>query len=337
MHRLKSLILIMLVVIAGTGCQKEKILETEVEEVVYDKNKELPDMDIYHSSKKGIFCVIQYSDAVHRTLEPLVIPDKYFVNGSSYAGRRYHIKDRRYRIYEVDKYTLNIFDIHTLEKVKTLDMLALLSPYMEEWQIYGAGVSVGEHEGKYYLTKSMERKLTRQEIEADVRAEFKDIWIDIENEKVAPIEKENKPLRGDSENLRLLAGTLILRANNYGDIFVYNSEIIKDTSFISIPTSRLPKKNEKLYSLFPELKNVSREEGLYAYIYLYPQTNDLEALSLIMEEGERLDFSALKPERDGYYGSYGKNGQIHYITKEEYEEIQRDYYEHMEQQEEVTK
>ncbi len=58
---------------------------------------------------------------------------------------------------------------------------------------------------------------------------------------------------------------------------------------------------------------------------------------MIMEEGERLDFSALKPERNGYYGSYGKNGQIHYITKEEYEEIQRDYYEHMEQQEEVTK
>ncbi|MCC8026738.1 MAG: hypothetical protein LIP16_15735, partial [Clostridium sp.] len=113
MHRLKSLILIMLVVIAGTGCQKEEILETEVEEVVYDKNKELLDIDTYHSSKKGNFCIIQYSDAVHRTLEPLVIPDKYFVNGSSYAGRRYHIKDRRYRIYEVDKYTLNIFDIHT--------------------------------------------------------------------------------------------------------------------------------------------------------------------------------------------------------------------------------
>ncbi len=243
MHRLKSLILIMLVVIAGTGCQKEEILETEVEEVVYDNNKDLLDMDTYHSSKKGNFCIIRHKDIMYRDLEPLVIPDKYFIKRSSYTGRRYHIKDRGYRIYEVDKYTLNIFDIHTLEKVKTLDMLALLSPYMEEWQIYGAGVSVGEHEGKYYLTKSMERKLTRQEIEADVRAEFKDIWIDIENEKVAPIEKEDKPLhRGHSENLRLLAGTLILRANNYEGIFVRNSEIIKDTSYISIPTSRLPKK-----------------------------------------------------------------------------------------------
>jgi len=53
------------------------------------------------------------------------------------------------------------------------------------------------------------------------------------------------------------------------------------------------------------LKGVSREDGVYAHIYLSPRTNNLEAISLILEEDEDLDFSLLEArDRDGYYGSY---------------------------------
>jgi len=92
-------------------------------------------------------------------------------------------------------------------------------------------------------------------------------------------------------------------------------------------------KNAKLYSLFPELKGVSREDGVYAHIYLSPRTNNLEAISLILEEDEDLDFSLLEArDRDGYYGSYEIKGEIHYITKEEYEQFQKEYWEYREQE-----
>ena len=110
-------------------------------------------------------------------------------------------------------------------------------------------------------------------------------------------------ISNDNENIGRLAGTLILKENGYKGTYVWNSGYLEDTSYIQIPTKYLPEKNAKLYSLFPELKRVSREDGVYAHIYLSPRTNNLEAVSLILEEDEDLDFSLLEA-KDGYYGNY---------------------------------
>ncbi len=186
--------------------------------------------------------------------------------------------------------------------------------------------SGGEYNNKYYITQTMTKKQTEEEIIANTEMEFRKLWIDIEDETAGWVDKERNPVRADNnENVWMLVGTLILNVNGYEDVNVYNHGVLQDTSYIEIPTSKLPEKNEKLYGLFPELKNVSREEGLYAHIYLHPQTDNMEAISLILNDGERLDFDALKPDSDGHYGTYGKNGELHRITKEEYEQFQKDY------------
>jgi len=79
------------------------------------------------------------------------------------------------------------------------------------------------------------------------------------------------------------------------------------------------------------LRGVNREEGVYAHIYLSPRTNNLEAISLILEENEDLDFSLLEA-KDGYYGNYRIKGELHYIAKGEYEQFQKEYWEYREQE-----
>ncbi len=269
----------------------------------------------------GNFCILRMGEG-----EPVIIPDLYFVKATAYTGTTYTIEDKSYRIEETDRYEIGVYDIQTLEKIKTIDMKEIMSPYMQDWQIYGLGFWVGEYNNKYYITQTMSRSRTEEEIIADKEMEFRKLWIDIEDETAGWVDKEPNPVYSDEDdNIWMLVGTGILRVNGYENTHVRNLYTLEDTSYIVIQTSELPEKNEKLYGLFPELKNVSREEGLYAHIYLHPQTNTMEAVSLILNEGERLDFDALKPNSDGYYGSYKKNGKIYWIPKEEYEQFQKDY------------
>ena len=250
--------------------------------------------------------------------------------------------DRRYvvgtsnSINQIEKYEAYILDIHTLRMIKTIDVASVLEPYMEEWQIYNGGFGLGEINGKYYLILSIEQRKKEEELQKETKNVYKNLWVDIETESTIIKEEGEDELSytsDDNENIGMLGGTFILDVNGYEGTYIWNSGYLEDTSYIQIPTKSLPKKNAKLYSLFPELKGLSREDGVYAHIYLSPRTNNLEAISLILEEDEDLDFSLLEArDRDGYYGSYEIKGEIHYITKEEYEQFQKEYWEYREQE-----
>ncbi len=319
MKSIKLLGVIFIIMVSVMGCEKKKeILKMTEEETSWER----PLIDkMLCSEADGNFCILRMGEG-----EPVIIPDLYFVKATAYIGTTYTIEDKSYRIEETDRYEIGVYDIQTLEKIKTIDMKEIMSPYMQDWQIYGLGFWVGEYNNKYYITQTLSRKQTEEEIIADTEMEFRELWIDIEDETAGWVDKEPNRVRADNnENVWMLVGTLILDVNGYEDVNVYNHGVLEDTSYIVIPTSKLPEKNEKLYGLFPELKNVSREEGLYAHIYLHPQTDNMEAISLILNDGERLDFDALKPDSDGHYGTYGKNGELHRITKEEYEQFRKDY------------
>ena len=330
MKHIKQLSIIVIILLFTAGCSPKK-QALEMEEEITSWESPL-DIEMIGSEKEGNFCIVGEGEG-----EPRIIPDKYYIETTAYTGTTYEIEQTydTYRIEETDRFEIGIYDFHTLELIKTLDMREIMGPYLEDWQIWSTGHWVGEYKGKYYLTQPLTKKQTEEEIIAKKEEEFRGLWIDIEDETAGWIDKEPNPVYSDQkDNIWMLVGTLILNANGYEDTHVSNLYTLKDTSYISIPTSSLPEKNEKLYSLFPDLKNVSREEGIYANIFLHPETNNMEAISLILNDGERLDFDALKPNSDGYYGGYGKNGKRHRITKEEYEQFQRDYEEYFDKEKE---
>ena len=323
MKYIKQLSVIVIILVFITGCVVQKQEDLEIEKEITSWESSL-DIEMIDSEKEGNFCIVREGEG-----EPRIIPDKYYIETTAYTGTKYEIEDRSYRIKETERYEIGIYDLHTLELIKTLDMKEIMSPYWEDWQIWSIGHWIGEYKGKYYLTQPLIKKQTEEEILAEKEEEIRRLWIDIEDETAGWVDKEPNPVYSDqNDNIWMLVGSLILNVNGYEETNVSNLYTLEDTSYISIPTSSLPEKNEKLYSLFPDLKNVSREEGIYANIFLYPETNNMEAISLILNDGERLGFDALESDSDGYYGGYGKNGKRHRITKEEYEQFQRDYEEY---------
>ena len=71
------------------------------------------------------------------------------------------------------------------------------------------------------------------------------------------------------------------------------------------------------------------------YLFLFPKTDNMEALSLILDDYEELDFSKIEKEESGFYGMYkDKTGKGHRITEDEYKQFQEDYWEYRKKQRE---
>ena len=305
------------------GCGKTEPLEFEESKLISAKDEYL----MSAGDDENFFFINKDSSSV------ILIPDQYVIDYYLELDRRYVVGTSN-SINQIEKYEAYILDIHTLRMIKTIDVASVLEPYLEEYQIFNGGFGLGVINGRYYLIQSIEQRKKEEDLQKKTENVYKNLWIDIETETTIIKEDETEELSytsDDNENIGMLIGTLILKANGYEGTHVRNSGYLKDTSYIRIPTKSLPEKNAKLYSLFPELRGVNREEGVYAHIYLSPRTNNLEAISLILEENKDLDFSLLEA-KDGYYGNYRIKGELHYITKEEYEQFQKEYWEYREQE-----
>ncbi len=114
------------------GCeQKKEVLKMTEEETSWEKPLSV---NMFCAEAEGNFCIVRQGEG-----EPVIIPELYFIKATAYTGTTYKIEDRSYRIEETDRYEIGIYDIHTLEKIKTIDMKKIMSPYMQDWQIYGLG------------------------------------------------------------------------------------------------------------------------------------------------------------------------------------------------------
>ena len=323
-HNYWFVLLVLICLIGGIcGCRKTNQLEFEESKLISVKDEYM----MSAGDDENFFFISKDSG------NTILIPNQYVIDYYLKLDRRYVVGTSN-SINQIETYEAYVLDIHTLRMIKTIDVASVLEPYMEEYQIFNGGFGLGEIDGRYYLIQSIEQRKKEEDLQKETENIYKSLWIDIETE--ATIVKEDDTGRlsytsDDNENIWMLEGTLILKANGYEGTHVRNSGYLKDTSYIRIPTKYLPEKNAKLYSLFPELKGVSREEGVYAHIYLSPRTNNLEAISLILEEDEDLDFSLLEA-KDGYYGNYRIKGELHYIAKEEYEQFQKEYWEYREQE-----
>ena len=318
------ILLVLTCLIVGIcGCRKRNQLEFEERKLISAKNEYM----MSAGDDENFFFISKHSG------NTILIPNQYVIDYYLELDRRYVVGTSN-SINQIEKYEAYILDIHTLRMIKTIDVASVLEPYLEEYQIFNGGFGLGVINGRYYLIQSIEQRKKEEDLQKKTENVYKNLWIDIETETTIIKEDETEELSytsDDNENIGMLIGTLILKANGYEGTHVRNSGYLKDTSYIRIPTKSLPEKNAKLYSLFPELRGVNREEGVYAHIYLSPRTNNLEAISLILEENKDLDFSLLEA-KDGYYGNYRIKGELHYITKEEYEQFQKEYWEYREQE-----
>ena len=85
---------------------------------------------------------------------------------------------------------------------------------------------------------------------------------------------------------------------------------------IEIMAKYLPKQNEALYGMFPELEQYRGEEDCYVCLYIggYPTAEEL--LRLFMEDGQEISFEGVV--MSGEYSIDGEEHEIH--SFEEYEQ-----------------
>lgn len=317
--------IILILSLSLNGCMNSKPLNYETDTLVRNRNHIIQTLD---SSNRKDYCVITDNSKV-----PLLVPDKYIVDYDLEITTRI-VRTNGYGYNNiVEKLIAYVQDIHTLEIIKEIDVKELIKPYMDNYQLVGYYLDIKEKEGQYYLVRGVWERHSEEELRKrnkESENKFKELWINIETEEVQLHDwVKEKDL---SINLWMLEGTLILKEALSRDIYISNVLYLKDTSYIDIPTKNLPANNKRLYDMFPELKTANKDDGIYAHIFLTPQTNDLDALALILDDNEDLNFSALQSDSEGYYGTYGKNGELHYITKEEYEQFQKEYWEYRKKQ-----
>lgn len=307
----KKIMLLFCTAVFLAACVKEDIIETKITESTYPLAQYI---SVEHAGDNADnFCIVSNDD-----LCATVVPGKYVMGDDTIIKHHDTVLPSEHSIAELVQFILYFYDIHTLELVKTIDVKRLAEPYMKEWQINSGGFLLGQENGKYYVVLTLRSRHTVEELIEKQPIEYRYLWVDIE-EGTAELREEGTefwslPL---SEDIWLFPSTEFNEINGLDGIDISELSYLDDTSYISIPTQYLPEHNEKLYGMFPKLKNVSREEGLYAHIYLRPGANNFEAISLLFDEGKELDFKSLKPDEKGSYGAYRVAGERHYVTAEE--------------------
>lgn len=284
------------------------------------------------STEDDDFCVV--SDNKFR---PMISNDKKYIYDIAYDM---HDKDYFYRGFlgtrtELREWRIRVYDINNLNILYDIDLKSLLEPYLKDNQFIGNTLQGGIKDGKQVIIFELQKRQTDEELISKIDAEYVMFWLDFEAGEVHLLKPEDNveiiSYTYDSENLWMLLGTDILPDG----FFANNCSWIENSSYIRVPTNKLPEHNEKLYGKFPELKGVKKEDGVYAYLFQIPKADNMEALSLILDDYEDFDFSTISADSDGFYGMYeAQNGEGHNISEEEYKQFQDEYWKYRKEQRE---
>lgn len=316
-----------------TACKKEP----EKVELEYREYEQIKEYDTIfatgHSEKQGAVYVVTNEDSV-----ALISLDKKYIYDISYKMHVQNykgLKPQWGKRVDLDDCKICVYDMENQKILYEYDIKSLLEPYWTEYQLASNTLGTGIRQGKQVITLRLEKRPTDEEISLGVETEEIMFYLDVELGEMRLIQDEDNveiiQYTYDSENLWMLLGTDILPDG----IFADNYSRIEDCSYIQISTNKLPEHNKKLYGMFPELKEMKKEEGAYAYLFLSPKADNMEALSIILDDYEDVDFTKTSTGSNGFYGWYkATNGEIHRITENEYRQFQEEYWEYRKEQRE---
>ena len=286
-----------------------------------------------HSENQGAVYVITDEDSV-----ALISLDKRFIYDISYKmhGRNYKGLQQQWgRRVELEECKICVYDMENMKIMYEYDIKSLLEPYWMEYQLVRNTLGTGIRKGKQVITLRLEKRPTDEEILSGVETEEVMFWLDFESGEMQLLKPEDKVTVIDypqrSDKIWFLRGVIMFPLLS---IEVDTYPWAKNTTYIKIETKYLPEHNKKLYEMFPDLETYKKEKEHYAYIFLSPQPDNLEALSLILDDYKDLDFSALETRSAGFYGYYRLNGERHYITKSDIDQFQKEYQDYRKKQRE---
>ncbi len=263
-------------------------------------------------------CIVQYDKC------PFfynVVPGRYIIEFSESWSRKYIGYEEGFA-YEYDYSESYVYDIETGERRELFDFMSLMEQY-PDMQMSDSLIS-----GCFVLEdgSSIYQRIIEPRAQVGVSSDERDpdyIWVNIEDGSYS-IEEERikeEPWNRTSifiylEDDRLLKNNLpnkMLEEMSYTYASPYkNYEGVFEVCGLA---EYLPRKNEALYSLFPELEQYRGEENCYIYMLIGGNPSDEELLRLFMEDGQQISFSG-----GLLSGQYTIDGEDHEIYSfEDYE------------------
>ncbi len=194
---------------------------------------------------------------------------------------------------------------------KTIDISKAMKD-CEAFQIQGPWIYGRNIDGQIYLEIPLTKKTS---------AEGARLLIRIDDMKTQVIRLDELPDYAPSdENIMIVKSTGLLQEYGFAWTRIYNCQRFPDYSLIIVPVEELKNCNlKRVYDIFPELQKMERkEEGIF-YFY-FPRMDDSFAIDFLIGI-DKVDFSRVKPKKDGIYGTYFDQGEYHDIDETEWKSI----------------
>jgi len=205
---------------------------------------------------------------------------------------------------ELDKFNVDIYDIKTGEKLKTIDVKSIFDndDNIKPDRPYKAMVL--EYDGKPYIKVRSEK--TSKDIENGYEDRGKAVFINIEDETYFEdwardvSDRQSKGERITAVNKLNIFNEILLKQNSlylyiniisssnwegFTDVYVYDIE-------------RIPKESKKLYELFPRLRGnldklIAKGERTKVTFMLPDSISDKELADMFFENGEDISFDGV--------------------------------------------
>ena len=205
---------------------------------------------------------------------------------------------------ELDKFNVDIYDIKTGKKLKTIDVKSIFDndDNIKPDKPYKA-IAL-EYDGKPYIMVWSEK--TSKDIENGYEDRLKSVFINIEDETYFEdwardvLERRSKGERITAVDKWDIFNEILLKQNSlYSYITVSSSSVWEGFTDVYVyDIDRIPKDNKKLYELFPKLKEnldklISEGEGAKVTFMLSDSISDKELADMFFENEEDISFDGV--------------------------------------------
>ena len=205
---------------------------------------------------------------------------------------------------ELDKFNVDIYDIKTGKKLKTIDVKSIFDndDNIKPDKPYKA-IAL-EYDGKPYIMVWSEK--TSKDIENGYEDKLKSVFINIEDETYFEdwardvLERRSKGERITAVDKWDIFNEILLKQNSlYSYITVSSSSVWEGFTDVYVyDIDRIPKDNKKLYELFPKLKEnldklISEGEGAKVTFMLSDSISDKELADMFFENEEDISFDGV--------------------------------------------
>ena len=205
---------------------------------------------------------------------------------------------------ELDKFNVDIYDIKTGKKLKTIDVKSIFDndDNIKPDKPYKA-IAL-EYDGKPYIMVWSEK--TSKDIENGYEGRLKSVFINIEDETYFEdwardvSERRSKGERITAVDKWDIFNEILLKQNSlYSYITVSSSSVWEGFTDVYVyDIDRIPKDNKKLYELFPKLKEnldklISEGERAKVSFMLSDSISDKELADMFFENEEDISFDGV--------------------------------------------